>query len=264
MYDPPELRDVTDTLWSALAAALEDEGVHGVPRQLTRDRHHRELWGDPHLLWSQTCGYPLARHFAGRLRVVATPRYAVPECVGSWYTSRVVVRADSPARGLADLRGAVCAANEIDSHSGTNAFRALVAPIAFSGGGGRFFSAVKWSGGHRMSLEMVVKGEADVAAIDCITFALLSGVRPELTSTVREIARTAPCPGLPFVTPASTSDDELARMRAALARVFDDPATAEARAALLFDGFEILPEDAYQTVLDLEAAACRLGYPELA
>src|SRR6188474_2902305 len=132
MYDVPELSAETDALWAAFARALTAEGIEGVPAELTRARHHREPWDDPDLLISQICGYPLVHHFTGRLRVIATPRYAVPECAGSWYTSRVMVRADSPANRLDDLFGAVCAANELDSHSGTNAMRALIAPIAFA------------------------------------------------------------------------------------------------------------------------------------
>jgi ABC-type phosphate/phosphonate transport system substrate-binding protein len=263
MYDVPELAVATDRLWAVLADAFEAEGVAEVPRALDRERDHRDLWRDPALLLSQTCGYPLVRELAGRVRIVATPRYHVAECVGAFYTSRVVVRKDAPFSRLADLAGACCAANEIGSHSGMNAFRALVAPLAYRRGG-RFFSRVAWSGGHRASLEMVASGEVDAACVDSVSFALTARVVPELTSAVREIARTAPCPGLPLITAGTTSDDDLARMRRALERVFADPATSDVRRQLLLDGIEILPEGAYRTVLDLEGAAAALGYAELA
>jgi ABC-type phosphate/phosphonate transport system substrate-binding protein len=260
MYDLAELRGRTDQLWDRMVRAFAAEGLEAPPA-LDRARHHHEVWRDPGLFLSQTCGYPLMNELVGLVRVVATTRYRVPECVGSSYTSRVVVRADSSARRLEDLAGSTCAGNEPDSHSGMNAFRALVAPLSRDG---RFFSRVVWSGGHRMSLEMVVRGEVDVAAIDCVTFALLERARPDLTGAVREVARTAPCPGLPLITAAATSDDQLARMRRGLERLIADPAAAGARDALLIDGYQVLPDGAYQTVVDLETAAVRLGYAALA
>jgi ABC-type phosphate/phosphonate transport system substrate-binding protein len=260
MYDPPGLAGATDALWAAIAGACRAEGLPDAPAALDRARPHREVWRDPALFLSQTCGYPLVHELRGRVRVVATPRYAVPSCIGASYTSHCVVRGDRAAVRLDDLRGAVAAANESDSHSGMNAFRALVAPLA---GGGRFFGGVVWSGSHLASLELVARGEVDVAVIDCVTFALLERVRPDLVAAVRIIARTAPCPGLPLITAASTSDDELARLRRALARVGADPDLAAVRAAVLLESYEVLPDDAYQCVLDLEARALGLGYPEL-
>ena len=263
MYDVPELRESTDALWSGIAAALVAEGAGEVPAALDRARPHREVWSDPDLLLSQACGYPLVTALAGRVRVIATPRYRAEGCDGAWTSSRVVVRRDAAARSLADLAGAVCAANEPDSHSGMNGLRALVAPLA-APRGGRFFRRLVWSGGHRRSLEMVAAGEADLACIDAVTFALLAQVAPALTGAVREIARTAPCPGLPIITRGAASDEEVARLRAALERALSAPETAAARAALLLDGLEVLPEDAYRAVLDLETDAIALGYPSLA
>lgn len=259
MYDPPGLGEATDSLWAAIAAACRAEGLADVPAALDR-RPHRAVWHDPALFLSQTCGYPLVHELAGRVRIVATPRYAVAACVGTSYTSHCIVPRDRGAARLDDLRGAVAAANEIDSHSGMNAFRALIAPLA---GGDRFFDGVVWSGSHLGSLELVARREVDVAVIDCVTFALLERLRPDLTSAVRIIARTEPCPGLPFITAATTSDADLFGMRRALDRVAADPALAPLRASLLIDGFEVLPDAAYRRVVELEEQAVRLGYPEL-
>ena len=261
MYDPPGLAAATDALWAAIADACRAEGLGEVPDALDRARPHRAVWHDPTLFLSQTCGYPLVHELRGVVRVVATPRYAVPACFGTSYTSHCIVPRERGAARLDDLRGAVAAGNEIDSHSGMNAFRALIAPLA---GGGRFFDGVVWSGSHLASLEMVARREVDVAVIDCVTFALLETLRPDLTAAVRVIARTEPCPGLPLITAASTGDDEVAAIRRALARVAADPSLAPLRATLLIDGFEVLPENAYRRVLELEEAAVRLGYAELA
>lgn len=261
MYDLPGLTGATDALWAAIAAACRAEGLADAPAGLERARPHREVWHDPALFLSQTCCYPLVHQLWGRVQVIATVRYAVAACAGASYTSHCVVPRASGALRLDDLRGAVAAANQPDSHSGMNAFRALIAPLA---GGARFFERVLWSGSHLASLELLARGAADVSAIDCVTFALLERMRPELTAAVRIIARSAHCPGLPLITAATTSDGELAAMRRALGRVAADPALASLRAELLLDGFEVLPADAYRRVLDLEEEAARLGYPALA
>src|SRR5207248_1080800 len=77
------------------------------------------------------------------------------------------------------------------------ALRFAVAPY---GGGGSFFGAVKLSGSHRASLEMIARGEAGVAAIDCVTHAFLERVRPHLMRATRILEATAPAPTLPFIT----------------------------------------------------------------
>jgi ABC-type phosphate/phosphonate transport system substrate-binding protein len=261
MYDVPELRAATDALWAGLASALRARGIDRVPDTLCRDRPLRSMWLDPDLLLSQTCGYPLVRALAGRVQMVATPRYRVPLCEGTWYRSRVVVARESPATSLADLAGAVCAVNEPDSHSGMNAMRALVAPLA---GRQPFFREVVWTGAHRVSLELVASGKADVTAIDCVSFALFERALPDLAARVRAVGVTEACPGLPIITRAGASAGEIDAMRAALDEVAADPALAGARDTLLLGGFEVLEPGVYERVSELEAEAARLGYPELA
>src|SRR4051794_33542745 len=82
MYDPPELRDAVNSWWSGLACAFRAEGVGDVPDRLDRSLRPETLWDSPDLLLAQTCGYPLVGPWSGRLRYVATPRYAAPGCEG--------------------------------------------------------------------------------------------------------------------------------------------------------------------------------------
>ena len=63
-----------------------------------------------------------------------------------------------------------------------NLLRAAVAPLAE---GGRFFGSVVVSGSHLRSVEMVASGEADVASIDCVSFAHFQRLYPSLVSGVR-------------------------------------------------------------------------------
>ena len=151
-YELPETRAAQDALWTVIARHLRRNRIDGVPSRLTRGRPVPALLGDPDLLFGQCCGYDVVYGFADCLTVLATPEYQADGCDGSDYRSFVLVRADSPARSLDDLRGATCVVNGFNSHSGTNALRALVAPLSRDG---RFFGAIKVSGAHVNSLAHV-------------------------------------------------------------------------------------------------------------
>ncbi len=261
MYDLPELVSATDTWWRGLARAFAGAGVPEVPSALTRDMDMDSLWRAPDLLFAQTCGYPLTHAFEGWLRVVATPIYASPDCAGPEYRSVIVVRADDPAKGLGDLRGRAAAVNNLASQSGYNALRAAVAPLAKAG---CFFGPVLTSGGHAASLKLVQGGEADVCATDCVTYELLSRYRPQALAGLRVLDRTPTAPGLPYVTRETADDDLLARLRQGVFAALADPGLDSARTTLLIAGAEVLPEPAYQRVIELERRAEALDYPRLA
>jgi ABC-type phosphate/phosphonate transport system substrate-binding protein len=260
MYDMPELRRATDALWTAIAAALERRDVPGVPRALDRDRALGSEWTEPNLLLAQTCGYVLTHALRNRVRLVATPSYRAPGCEGARYRSLVVVRAASRFRRLEQLRGSVAAVNSDDSHSGMNALRHTFAPLARDG---RFFARVEHTGAHRSSLERLVSEQVDVAAVDCVTFALLASVAPELTRAVRVIAETPAAPGLPFITRADASDAELRVLHAALedAWLAVDP---DVKSMLWLDRIHVVPLSEYAEIDAMEADAVRLGFHRVA
>ena len=260
MYDFPELQAAHDALWSALANRLLEQGITDVPRRLTRGRLHRDVWRDPSLLLGQSCEYPIAKSFARRLTLVATPRYTAPGCEGKFSRSAIVVRADEPSETLAGLRNRRCVVNEADSNSGMNLLRAAVAPVA---GGARFFRSVLVSGSHRRSVAMIAANEADLAAIDCVTFAHLQCVDPTLTSRVRVLCWTPRSPCLPFVTGRSTSESTVAVLRESLAAVLTDTTLAHVRERLFLDGVDVQPDTGLRHVRALEREAVALKYPTL-
>jgi ABC transporter, phosphonate, periplasmic substrate-binding protein len=261
MYDLPEVRPALDALWVGLARHGAREGLENAPAALAREHPGAALWCRSDLLFSQCCGYDLVNGYAGILRPLATPCYRAPGCAGPNYLSVVVVGEDAAARSLEDLRGGVCAINGWDSHSGMSALRALVAPLSRHR---RFFARVEVSGTHIASLAMVARDDADVAAIDCVVHGLLARHRPAALLGTRILCHTAPAPAPPFVTQARTGDDVVSRLRAALARAFDDPALEAAREDLLLAGIEMLPPSAYVRIKAFERLAARHGYPVLA
>lgn len=260
MYDFPEIRAATDAVWAAIRARLVAGGI-AAPAALDRRADHAAVWEAPDLLLSQTCGYPYVTRLRGRVRLVATPVYRAPGCEGPRYRSVLVVRADDPARGLADLRGRRAAVNAGDSQSGMSALRAAVAPLATDG---RFFGAVLSSGGHAASALAVAEGRADIAALDCVSWAHLAAHRAPLGRALRVLGTTAPAPALPFVTAATRPEPEVAALRAALAGAIADPALRPACDTLLLDGVEVLDDAAYDAITAMEDAARHAGYPVLA
>lgn len=261
MYDPPELQSANDALWTAIADRLVASGHSDVPERLTRSDDLPALWRRDGLLLGQTCGYPLMTELAGRVQLVATPAYRAEGCDGPFHRSAIVVALNSSAERLADLQGARCILNDETSNSGMNLLRALVAPLAEKG---RFFGSVEQSGSHRQSLTLIGDGDADVAAIDCVTLALLNRVDPALTAATRILAWSSPSPALPFVTGLDTEPATIELLRAVLEDIAIAPALTSLRDALLIDGFEQLPLQAYRSILALEQSAADQGYATLA
>lgn len=260
MYDFPELRDAHDRFWAALARRMGEGGIPGVPRELTRGLSHRGVWSHPGLLFGQACEYPISKSFRRHLRLLATPRYRAPGCHETTYRSAIVVGAKEPADSLQGLHGRRCVVNEPDSNSGMNLLRAALAPIS---GGARFFQSVVFSGSHRKSIELIAAGEADVAAIDCVTLEHLRRTHRALISQVRVIDWTPPSPSLPFVVTRQTDETTVVIVRGALQAVCDDPALASVRETLLLEGVDLTPDATFRRVLELQQHAERWHYPAL-
>lgn len=259
-YDFCEVRTATDALWGELARQFRLAGIRNVPQQLNREIAYDRQWTSPGFVFGQACGYDVRIAYADRLQVVATPCYTTAGCEGSNYSSFVVVRDDSPWEIVEHLRGSRCVINTPTSHSGMNVLRALVAPLH---SGGKFFKEVRISGSHERSLRMIKRKEVDVAAIDCVTYALLSHHRPHELLGTRVLHRTEPVPAPPYVTAASTSPPTLARMREAVLRAFDQLSVVAAKEALLLSGVEVLPEEAYRPIELLESMAHHHSYREI-
>lgn len=232
MYDFPEIRRATDAWWQGIAQHFQRVGIDAANLSLLHDQPVRDLWSDEQLLMSQCCGFDVVFGYRDVLEVLVTPVYTVEGCAGGHYHSRVVVHQDSGLQHLADLRGKVAAINGPESHSGMNSLLSLIQPLSTAGS---FFSQIKVSGAHADSLRLLQQREVDVAAIDCITYALLERYRPEAVVDMVTIAHTdsAPCP--PYVTRKVWRHEEQQRMRQALFAAFNDPALAEVRQALLIE-----------------------------
>jgi len=259
-YDFREVRTATDVLWHELARQFRLAGISNVPKRLNREVAYDRQWTSSGFLFGQACGYDVRIAYADQLQVVATPCYRAAGCTGSNYSSFIVVRDVSPFQSVDHLRDTRCVINTPTSHSGMNVLRALVAPLH---SGGRFFKEVRISGSHAQSLRMIKREEVDVAAIDCITYALLSRHRPHELLGTRVIHQTDPVPAPPYVTAASTPPETLVRMQRAVLSAFDQPSLVSAKETLLLCGAEVLADDAYYPIESLESVAHNYSYREI-
>ncbi|AVR97296.1 phosphate/phosphite/phosphonate ABC transporter substrate-binding protein [Pseudoduganella armeniaca] len=256
MYNvSPRLRDG----YEAFAAALLLQAELDHDTTLVRDVPLPGFWARAGLLLSQTCGYPYVTGLRDDVTLLATPCYDVPGCAGSDYRSALVVRAASGIATLADARGRVAAVNEPHSNSGMNLLRHAVAPLARDG---RFFAEVQWSGSHATSVAMVQAGAADIAAIDCVTWAYLCEERPADVAGLAVLGYSAGAPGLPLVAGADVPAASVERLRAAL--LAPGPALEATLAPLRILGFAYRDDAAYGRIAQLEDEAVQLGYPSLA
>lgn len=249
MYDWPEVRDATDSWARGMARHLRAQGFAEAPLQLLRREDYAQAWQSSELMLSQCCGYPLVHFYASALTPVLTPHYAVEGCSGPAYSSLVFVRRADSIHALIELRGRVSAINGRDSMSGMLALKLVFGPLADNG---KFFSSMIETGGHAGSLAAVLRGEADVCAVDAVCVALARRYRPELLAGLTEIARSPLVPGLPYVTAGRRSTQELVRMRQAIAAAFVDPELQPARDALFLSGCSPLDRSDYAIISALE------------
>jgi ABC-type phosphate/phosphonate transport system substrate-binding protein len=245
MYDWPEVHWAHDALWVAVAARLRDRGV-AAPAALDRTRASDEVWADPGLVLSQTCGYPFSTRLIGKVHLVATPVYAAEGCRGPYYSTFIIAPKGKRAGGLAAFAGRRFAFNASDSLSGYVALRVAMRESGIDP------EAAAWieTGSHRASVGAVAEGEADIASIDAICWALAKDHEAEAVSRLQVVERTPLRPGLPFLT-ANRGEAEIAAIRGAIEDAITDPATETARRALHLSGVALLAEPEYAALAGL-------------
>ena len=259
MYDWPEVSHVVDRLWEGVAARLREAKL-ATPARLDRRADFQSVWREPGLVLSQTCGYPYVKSLRGKVALVGAPAYDVPGCSGATYCSFLIVRRTDPAASIAALRGRRAAINGWDSQSGFSALRATVAPFT---GGCQFFGEVTVSGSHRASLRAVADGDADVAAVDAVCWALAQRHEPAAFAGLRVLAQSPAAPSLPFIT--SAIGDPLRHV--ALLHALRQTLTAggpQFRNALFLIDVCPVTDKAYDRITQIEQRAAQLGYATVA
>lgn len=196
MYDRPETAKSLDTFWAAIRSNLG----YG-PHNLDRTSAFMDIWQSPDLLMSQTCGMPYRLGLHRVVQLVGTPDYNIPDTQPGYYHSVFVVRKndDTDVSGFADR---ILAYNNPTSQSG------WAAPQNHASGLGFQFRNLFRSGKHMASAQAVANGQADIAALDAVTWRMICNY-DALACELKVIQTTAPTPGLPFITAADRNADEI-------------------------------------------------------
>jgi len=251
MYDFPWVRAATDRLWAMVRDAVRAERV-AAPEALVRDRKLPDVWGDAGLLLGQTCGYPYWTTLRRQAEILCAPVYGFAGCEGPNHRSFLIARRDDPRSLLVEFRGDRAAIDGFDSNSGMNLFRAAIAPLA---GGKPFFADIVETGSHAQSVAAVAQERADVAAIDCVTYALLARGASRLVAATKIIGETPASPAPPFIASRALPLETRAAVRRALRALPPIPELGLA-------GVAFLPETTYARVAEIEREA--QGYLRLA
>jgi ABC-type phosphate/phosphonate transport system substrate-binding protein len=216
-------------------------------------------WRHPDLLLSQTCGFPLMTQLPD-VQTVGCFHYTAPGCNGIHYRSFLVARATDKHPTLADFQGKRVACNARDSQSGYNVLLKMVASLDHDA---PFFERVVISGSHRQSLIEIKRGAADIAAIDCITWALLQRHEPDLIEGLTVIGESPLAPGLPLIAAQNTSHDTLSRIRAALNDLVSAAKYRQICDDMFIGAFSEVTRQPYSLLLDWRDAAARKGVTQL-
>lgn len=110
------------------------------------------------------------------------------------YFVDLVVRADSPVRNLAELSGQVFGFNEENSFSGYHALRAELKE-SFSG----LFDRPVRTGSHLNSIQAILSGAADFAALDSTVLDYEFSRQPALKDQLKIITSFGPYPAPPLL-----------------------------------------------------------------
>ena len=193
MYTRPELDDTIAHFWDLIRKNLNDKGI-SAPKNLSQDAEDLSSWLNPGLVLSQTCGMPYRNVLHGKVQLIGTLDYNLIDCPPGHYFSVMVVRKNDVRLTLKSYDKATFAYNMETSQSG------FAAPLNHAISHGISFPNRVETLGHLKSAEMVASGQADIAAIDAVTWMLIERYET-FASKLCVLERTTPnTPALPLIT----------------------------------------------------------------
>lgn len=164
------------------------------------------------------------------------------------YFSDVIVHRDSPYTSFDDLGGCVWAYNERVSHSGCNL---VCYSLLERGKSPDYFGKTVKSGSHMRSLEMVLEGEADAAAIDSHLSDIVRSRNEVLTGRLRVVDVLGPS-SIPPVVVSKRLDKELkCRLREELISMHLDNCGVEVLRGGLIERFVAVEDEDYGNIREM-------------
>jgi phosphonate transport system substrate-binding protein len=228
-------------------------GKVGHPADLTVGRSFEDF-GAGHVDVGFICGLPYVRLADAPASVVEL--LAAPVLQGERYRQKpvyfsdVIVRSDSPYTCFDDLGGCTWAYNEATSHSGYNL---VCSSLLERGKTLHYFGTMVKSGSHSRSLQLVLEGRADAAAIDSHVLDVALAQNKELALQLRVVTMLGPSSIPPVVVARSLDPDLKYQMREALLTMHDDPDMARALHEGRIDHFVAVTDGNYNDIRSIYA-----------
>jgi ABC-type phosphate/phosphonate transport system substrate-binding protein len=226
--------------WVLRRAGFDPSFIDHDPPALLSD-----LWSRDDLGCVMMCGLPFSLRNP-QPTILAAPVPFLPRYGGrAIYCTDLAVRGDALYTTLLDTFGDRAGYTLKDSQSGYFAFRHdllehypdVVEPYSEIVGGLRNARGV---------IQALIDGRIDVGPLDGYAHDLLRHGDGEFASQVRVIASTTPTPMPPIVATTLLPPVAIQRIHAAFLAVGDEPALADARAALLLDRFVVPDASVYR------------------
>ncbi|HEY4689358.1 MAG TPA: phosphate/phosphite/phosphonate ABC transporter substrate-binding protein [Anaerolineae bacterium] len=179
---------------------------------------------------------------------------AAPQVNGETvYYSMLIVPRDSPAQGIADLRGKVFAFTDPMSNSGRVYPTYLVKQLGSTPE--QFFARTFFTYSHDDAIRAVAAGLADGAAVDSLVYDFAVSRDPTLGERTRLIHRSPPFGIPPVVVSPNVRPQLKAELQALLLGMADEalrnPRAQNALRAIGIDRFVSIDDSAYDSVREL-------------
>ena len=180
-YDFPSTRPALDAVWRETRRRLTAAGIADTPLALDHSTPYSELFSYPQLTLSQCCGLDLFQPHTNDIVPFAAPVIAAFDVPAGYYFSYIVAL----PKTLLDVPRIVI--NNRFSHSGHTAIKVWLD----AQGIGDYTTSE--SGSHGQSLAALRHGQADLAAIDALSWQHLETTGLEILGT------SEPAPAPPFI-----------------------------------------------------------------
>lgn len=204
------------------------------------------------------CGLPLLRHNRDAKQplqllvapIMRSPRYQNKPI----YFADIVVSRVSQIQILGDLAGKRFCYNDHGSNSGYNLIRYRLIEKGYYP---NFFAKTQASGSHQRSLQWIIEGKTDCAAIDSVVLEEEIRQYPNITKQIRIIESIAsPIP--PLVASARLNQELIQKIQATLLQ--PDPVLQAAMIQAQVQFYSLVTESDYQIIIQSYDAAIAAGY----
>ena len=194
-----------------------------------------------------TCGAPYVQdHAKDGQQLISVPLFkGKPR-----YYSLILTQKDKPGKNLTDFKDQVFVYSDPRSNSG------YLAPSYYLKQQGynlkSYFRISLHAGNHEKSIEALLNGLADVAAVDEYVWLEYLKKHPQAADTIHEVQRLGPFPFTPIVTGKATTRETLASLQQTLVTMSTTTQGKQLLQKFSLDGFVVKDDGFYQPIANMQ------------